>query len=139
MKSSVLSVGEVASRFGVATHVLRHWEDQGLLDPARDPAGRRQYRRDDVVRVAAIQANKQAGMSLEQIAVLFDSGAPGRHALLEDHLGDLDRRIEALRASRAMAEHALRCEAHDITRCPRFRATLADTLGEPAPDTVDGE
>ena len=31
------TIGELAARFGLATHVLRHWEDMGLLSPARYP------------------------------------------------------------------------------------------------------
>ena len=31
----MLTIGELATRFGLATHVLRHWEDEGLLSPAR--------------------------------------------------------------------------------------------------------
>lgn len=137
MKSSgelpQLRVGDVASRFGVETHVLRHWETMGLLTPERDSAGRRRFGRDDLVRVAAIQVNKQAGMSLEQIGILFDGEAPDRHVLLEEHLSELDQRIADLQAARAMTEHAMGCEAHDVTRCPRFRATVAEQLGEALP------
>ena len=60
MKSSrdrTWSVGDVAERFGLPTNVLRHWESVGLLEPARDTAGRRRYVRDDIARVAAIQRN----------------------------------------------------------------------------------
>lgn len=36
MKSSeALTIGELAQRFGLATHVLRYWESMGLLKPAR--------------------------------------------------------------------------------------------------------
>ncbi len=77
MKSSLdWSIGEVAERFGLETHVLRHWEDVGLLAPARDSAGRRRYGRDDVVRVATVIRSKAAGMSLDQILVLLDADAP---------------------------------------------------------------
>ena len=54
--------------------MLRHWEDVGLLAPARDTAGRRRYRDDDLVRVAVILRSKAAGMSLDQIRVLLDAG-----------------------------------------------------------------
>ncbi|MEU1481969.1 MerR family DNA-binding transcriptional regulator [Streptomyces sp. NPDC005760] len=46
---SAMSIGALAARFGLATHVLRHWESMGLLHPvhdrralypARDPACR---------------------------------------------------------------------------------------------------
>lgn len=136
MKSSpgrTWSVGEVAERFGLATHVLRHWEDEHLLEPARDAAGRRRYDRDDLVRVGAVLANKRGGMSLEQIRLLFDGSAAGRHQVLTDHLADIDHRIRALESSRAMAQHAMDCRAHDITTCPRFRQRLDETIDGVAP------
>lgn len=122
------SIGEVAARFGLETHVLRHWEDVRLLAPARDGAGRRRYGRDDVVRVATVVRSKAAGMSLEQIQVLLDAGAPERHQVLEAHLADLDRRMAEMVRSRAMTEHALRCRAHDIAACPRFSAIVEDLV-----------
>jgi MerR family copper efflux transcriptional regulator len=129
MKSSLdWSIGEVADRFGLETHVLRHWEDVGLLTPARDGAGRRRYGRDDVVRVATVIRNKAAGMSLDQILVLLDAEAPERHVVLEAHLADLDRRMEEMRRSREMTEHALRCRAHDVATCPRFAAIVEDLV-----------
>jgi MerR family copper efflux transcriptional regulator len=129
MKSSLLSIGATAARFGLATHVLRHWEDAGLLRPERDGADRRLYGDDDLVRIAVILRSKAAGMSLEQIAVLLsDDHGPKRHAVLQEHLADLDRRMAEMQLSRAMTLHAFECEAHDVTRCPGFRATLADVL-----------
>jgi MerR family copper efflux transcriptional regulator len=122
------SIGEVAERCALETHVLRHWEDVGLLAPARDAAGRRRYGRDDVVRVATVLRSKAAGMSLDQIRVLLDAGAPERHQVLEAHLDDLDRRMEEMRRSREMTEHALRCRAHDIATCPRFSAIVEDVV-----------
>ncbi|AQY00725.1 MerR family transcriptional regulator [Microbacterium foliorum] len=131
MKSSVespWSVGEVAARFALPTNVLRHWETVGLLRPARDSAGRRRYGQDDVVRIAVIQRSKAAGMTLDQIAVLLDDGSAGRHEVLQQHLDDLDRRMEDMRRSREMTEHAMGCRSHDIATCPRFRASVADVL-----------
>ncbi|MCK2035812.1 MerR family transcriptional regulator [Microbacterium sp. SSW1-49] len=122
------SVGEVAARFDLPTNVLRHWETVGLLRPARDSAGRRRYGEDEVVRIAVIQRSKAAGMTLEQIGVLLDDGSAGRHHVLQEHLDDLDRRMEEMRRSREMTEHAMRCRSHDIATCPRFRAGVADVL-----------
>lgn len=131
MKSSAenpWSVGEVAARFELPTNVLRHWESVGLLRPSRDSAGRRRYGQDDVVRIAVIQRSKAAGMTLEQIAVLLDDGSAGRHEVLQRHLDDLDRRMEDMRRSREMTEHAMGCRSHDIATCPRFRASVDDVL-----------
>jgi MerR family transcriptional regulator, copper efflux regulator len=122
------SVGEVAEKFELPTNVLRHWETVGLLHPERDSAGRRRYGEEDIVRIAVIKRSKDAGMSLEQIAVLLDDGRMGRHEVLYAHLADIDRRMVEMQRSREMTEHALRCSAHDITTCPRFKAGVDDVL-----------
>ena len=122
------SVGDVAARVDLPTNVLRHWESVGLLRPERDAAGRRRYGEDEVVRIAVIQRSKAAGMTLEQIGVMLDNGARERHQVLQQHLDDLDRRMQEMRRSKEMTEHAMRCSAHDIATCPRFREGVADVL-----------
>ncbi|WP_395639056.1 MerR family transcriptional regulator [Pseudolysinimonas sp.] len=128
MKSSSWSIGDTAARFALPTHVLRHWEDVGLLAPARDSGGRRRYTDADVVRVAVIVRSKAAGMALDQIRVLLDEEALERHAILEAHLAELDARMRELASARAMTAHAFECDQHDITTCPNFVATVADLL-----------
>lgn len=128
MKSSSWSIGDTAARFQLPTHVLRHWEDVGLLAPARDGGGRRRYADADVVRVAVIVRSKAAGMSLDQIRVLLDEESPQRHEVLESHLADLDRRMRELERAREMTAHAFECDQHDIATCPNFVATVADLL-----------
>jgi DNA-binding transcriptional MerR regulator len=127
------TVGELAARFDLPTHVLRHWETLGLLTPERDASGYRRYGRGDLVRVAVILRNKAAGMSLEQIGVLLDGEAQGRHEVLEAHLRDLAERARSIERSREMTEHALRCRAHDIVACPRFSQHVADLTEGRAP------
>ena len=46
--SEEMTIGELAARFGLATHVLRHWEAMGLLTPAARVNGRRRYRQEHV-------------------------------------------------------------------------------------------
>lgn len=121
-------MGDVAAKFGLATHVLRHWEDVGLLKPARDGADRRRYGMDDLSRVAAIVRNKSAGMSLDQIAVLLDADAPERHRVLQAHLDDIERRMAEMERSREMTRHALNCRAHDVATCPNFQRFVADLV-----------
>ncbi len=121
-------MGELAERFDLPTHVLRHWESMGLLAPERDAGGRRRYREGDAYRVAVIVSSKAAGMSLEQIRSLLDAGAAGRHQILTDHLADLRGRMAEMERSRHLTEHALECRAHDIATCPNFRAHVADLV-----------
>lgn len=122
------SVGELAERVGLATHVLRHWEDVGLLSPVRDASGYRRYTREDLVRVLTIRSSQVAGMSLDQIRALLDVDSAARHQVLEAHLDRLEEQRRELERSRLMTEHALRCRAHDIAQCPRFVSYVEDLV-----------
>lgn len=133
------SVGELADRVGVAAHVLRHWEDVGLLAPRRSASGYRRYSRDDLVRVLTIRSSKVAGMGLDQVRALLDVDAEGRAEVLRAHLAALADRSRELERSRLMTEHALRCRSHDVAQCPRFASYVEDLVGGVARDPgVDG-
>ena len=122
------SIGDLADRFDLETHVLRYWEDCGLLHPDRDSAGRRVYGEVDAYRVATILVSKASGMSLDQIRTLVDASAAGRRDALSAHLVELDRRQAEIERSRHMTNHALECRAHDITACPGFQAHVEDIV-----------
>ena len=116
------TIGERAARFGLATHVLRHWEDMGLLSPARRVAGRRVYGPAHMTRVAEIMLGKDAGFSLEQLRELF--AAPDldrRREVLRAQLAQVRQRIARLTLSQTLLEHGLRCRHPDYQSCPRFQ------------------
>jgi len=116
------SIGEVAARFGLPAHVLRYWEAEGLLAPAR--AGtRRRYTDADLRRVAAILVAKEAGFELTDIrSMLNDRSAAGRAAMAA-------RQRDRLRARIARAQAALEllegdCPHDDLMTCPHFQTLL---------------
>lgn len=122
------SIGETAARFGLDTHVLRHWEEMGLLEPERDESGYRRYGEREAVRIGLILCNKVAGLSLEQVRTVLDSDVPDRRRELTAHVADLDRRIAAMLRARSMTLHALECDEHDVAACPRFQEHLQEVL-----------
>ncbi|TDQ53779.1 MerR family transcriptional regulator [Actinorugispora endophytica] len=127
MKSSAaeMSIGELAERFGLAAHVLRHWESVGVLRPDRRVNGRRRYTADHLTRVALILRGKDAGLTLEQMRDVLDApGGPDRRELLTVHLGELDARIARLQLARRIVEHAASCSSDDFLTCPRVRGLL---------------
>ncbi|MDA3626742.1 MerR family transcriptional regulator [Saccharopolyspora oryzae] len=126
-----LAIGDLAAHFGLATHVLRHWESVGLLAPRR-VSGRRRYGRDDLYRVAIILRAKQAGLGLDAIGEMLapaDLGA--RQRIMQRHRDELRRRIDELQASLDLVECALDCDHADIATCPNFQRSL-DELADPA-------
>lgn len=123
------TIGELAARFGLATHVLRHWEDMGLLSPARRVAGRRVYGPTHVTRVAEIMLGKDAGFSLEQLRELFAAPDLGRRReALRAQLAQVRQRIARLTLSQTLLEHALRCRHPDYQSCPHFQAMVLARL-----------
>ncbi len=109
------TIGEIGQRFGLAAHVLRHWEDVGLLAAARGSDGNRRYTDDDMARVAMIQLGKGAGMTLPQLReVLATTGdRQARHDLLRRHRDILTERLDRARAALDLVDHALGCDAED--------------------------
>ncbi|MER8070720.1 MerR family transcriptional regulator [Streptomyces sp. NPDC094034] len=136
MKSSddgpagTLSIGALAARFGLATHVLRHWEAMGLLHPGRDAGGRRRYGADDLTRVATILMLKDAGLGLSTIRSLsatIDRGT--RHAILRPAAEELRSRIAAAQASLELIEGGLNCAYEDVSQCPNYRRLITERAG----------
>ncbi|MFG1694104.1 MerR family transcriptional regulator [Nonomuraea sp. NPDC049309] len=134
----MMTIGEAAARFGLAPHVLRHWEAMGLLSPARAGGDRRRYGRDDLYRIALILRAKEAGIGLADIRRILTTTEPAaRREILHRHREDLLRRIAAARASLALLDGALNCEHEDFSKCRHFQAILAErveraTAAEPA-------
>lgn len=129
MKSSPMTIGEVADHFGLPAHVLRHWESVGLLRPARVTGGRRRYTRDDLFRVASILRAKQAGLSLPDIRAFLAAGDPAvRKDVLRRNHGALRARMAALQSALDLLEAGLNCSHEDISTCPNYRNRLAELV-----------
>ena len=124
-RQATLSIGQVAARFGLAPHVLRHWEAMGLVTPAERVGGRRRYSASQVDRVALIVRAKEAGFSLKEIGAVLDaSDGRTRKALVERHHAELEERIARLEASKSLIECAIECPEDDFFQCPHFLSVL---------------
>ncbi|NNH70128.1 MerR family transcriptional regulator [Nocardia uniformis] len=132
MKSSTaadMSIGQIAGHFGLATHVLRHWESQGLLAPARAEAARRRYGSDDLYRIALILRAKEVGFGLDEIRkVMTAPDSESRREVLRRHHTTLARRIAEAQAALELIECALDCAHGDFLRCPHFQAAVAERI-----------
>ncbi|WP_237102039.1 MerR family transcriptional regulator [Nonomuraea sp. MG754425] len=138
MKSNPMTIGQVADRFGLPTHVLRHWESVGLLSPGRVAGDRRRYTRDDLFRVASIVIAKQAGLPLPDIREFLAARDPAtRKDVLRRNQRVLQARMAALRSALDLLEAGMNCSHEDITTCPNYQAHLAGTVLAGANDRVD--
>ncbi|MFC4087069.1 helix-turn-helix domain-containing protein [Amycolatopsis samaneae] len=121
------SIGEAAARFGLSAHVLRHWEAEGPLTPARD-GNRRRYTDAGLDRVAAILISKEAGFALADIrAMLAVQPAPARREIVDRHRERLRARIARAQAALDLFEGGP-CPHDDLMTCPHFRGLAADRI-----------
>jgi MerR family redox-sensitive transcriptional activator SoxR len=71
--SQELSVGEVASRSGVAVSAIHFYESKGLIKSWRSVGNQRRYPREVLRRVAIIKVAQRLGIPLSEILGVFTS------------------------------------------------------------------
>ncbi len=119
-----LTIGELASRSGVATSALRFYEERGLIDSERNSSGHRRYRRAVVRRVAFIVFAQRVGLSLEEIrselAKLPADRVPKRRdwaKLSTAWSSRIDERIAELERLRDGLTECIGCGCLSLDRC----------------------
>ncbi|MFI9384233.1 MerR family transcriptional regulator [Kutzneria sp. NPDC052558] len=90
------SISELARMAGVTARALRHYDEIGVLRPARvGPSGHRWYEREQLLRLQEILLMRQLDMDLPTIARILD-GEHDRLAALRDHRERLRARHDRL-------------------------------------------
>ncbi|MGY4709192.1 redox-sensitive transcriptional activator SoxR [Mycolicibacterium sp. CBM1] len=70
--TDMLTVGEVAHRSGIATSAVRFYEDQGLISSVRTTGNQRRYPRHVLRRISIILAARRFGITLAEVAEVFE-------------------------------------------------------------------
>lgn len=89
-------ISELAELTGVSARALRHYEDRGLLVPARTSSGYRDYSESDVVRVAQIRTMIAAGLGTSIIQRYLACARTGDRGMSLEMCPDLRAELEAL-------------------------------------------
>lgn len=121
--SKTYSISDLSQEFGVTTRTLRHYEDQGLVCPARDGINRLYSHRDRVRLKLALRA-KRLGFSLSEIRELFQlyDLANDERRQLEEFAIKLERRRTQLEQQREDVEVMLNEINFFATQCQRLLA-----------------
>jgi MerR family redox-sensitive transcriptional activator SoxR len=121
---TLLTIGDVTERSGVAASALRFYETRGLIDSQRTTGNQRRYERSVLRRLAFIQAGRVAGVPLEQLraalATLPSTRPPASRdweRLSRRWRDDLDVRIAALQALRDRLTTCIGCGCLSIGVC----------------------
>ena len=117
------SIPALAQEFGVTTRTIRHYEDEGLLNPGRDGINRIFSNRDRV-RLKLALRGKRLGFSLSEIRELFKlyDLARDEKKQLEEFLAKLEKRRTLLEQQREDIEVMLNEIAFFASQCRRLLA-----------------
>lgn len=111
----LLTRGELARLAGVGIETVRFYEREGLLaEPARTPAGYRQYGEDVVARLQFIQRAKELGFTLndtkELLSLRVDPSCEDVKARAEAKIADIEEKIKTLqRMKKSLARLTTEC------------------------------
>lgn len=105
----------------MATHVLRHWEDEQVVVPDRTSAGHRTYTEEHLQRLRILMACQEVGLSLADIRLVLHRAESERTAVIARHRDRIRQQQERLRRAEQFLSHVLGCRHDLVTRCPDCR------------------
>src|SRR3954468_21476886 len=126
-----LTIGDLASRTGVATSALRYWEELGLLAAPVRVSGQRRYPPSAVGLVGVVLALRNVGFTLREVEAFIASqsrAGDGWRELYQRKLSELDQRIAQAQVARTAIAHGLACPHKDIFECSNFATGVAALL-----------
>lgn len=133
-----LTVGQVATRSGVAVTALHFYETKGLITSTRNQGNQRRYPREVLRRVALIKVAQRLGIPLAEIGEALKSLPEHRAPTASDWQRlsaqwsrELDQRIQQLVQLRDRLNGCIGCGCLSMEACPLRNA--GDALGERGP------
>ena len=122
--STLLPIGEVAKRSGVAASALRFYEERGLIQSERAGSGHRRYPRPVLRRIAFIVFAQKIGLTLEEIGGELEKLPPDRAPTRKDWSrlsaswsGRIDQQIAELERLKAGLTECIGCGCLSLNRC----------------------
>ncbi len=104
-----MRIGELSRRSGISMRMLRYYEQQGLLRPARRASGYREYGDAEERLVRRVRMLSEVGLKLDAIKQLLPCMLSDRpdfqpcselSATLRREIAEMDERIERLKSNR---------------------------------------
>lgn len=121
-----MNIGEAAARSGVPAKTIRYYEDIALIDSAdRSANGYRSYSDEDVHTLRFVARARSLGFTVAQcrdlLALYRDRSRSSADvkAIAEDHMSEIDEKIEGLKAMReTLAVLTRKCHGDERPDCP---------------------
>ncbi len=141
-----MNIGEAAKASKVSAKMIRYYEQIGLIPlAARTDAGYRAYTQADVHRLQFIRRARDLGFPVAEIGDLLGLwNDPSRQSadvkrLAEQHIAELERRMESMRKMAASLKTLVDCCAGDERPdCPILDELQQPDSGPPEPEMRTG-
>jgi MerR family transcriptional regulator, redox-sensitive transcriptional activator SoxR len=138
---TLLTIGQLAQRAGVATSAIRFYESRGLVRSVRTSGNQRRYEQATLRRIAFIRTAQRVGLSLDEVgaalATLPDRRTPTKadwHRLSRAWRPRLDEQIERIERLRDKLDACIGCGCLSLRSCALNNP--ADEAAERGPGAV---
>jgi len=143
---SMLTIGQVATRTGLAVSAIRFYEEEGLVSPGRNAGGQRRFHRSDIRRLSFVMIAQRLGFTISEIRDRLGTLPEGRTPTQKDWTrisrgfrSDLDRRIQMLTDLRDRLDGCIGCGCLSLKKCALYNPEdTAQGLG-PGPRYLLGD
>ncbi|WP_166904904.1 MerR family transcriptional regulator [Mycobacterium sp. DL440] len=112
------TVGAAAAAAGVQPHVLRHWEDVGVLVPLRSASGHRRYDDELITRARLVRLCQHAGLALAEIRDLRAADRNVRIDMITSTVQRIADDISRLQRAERFLSHVVTCVHPMVSECP---------------------
>lgn len=113
-EGSLVGITEAAAIIGLTAHTLRYYEQQGLVHPARNAAGYREYSTAVLRRLVFLARMRGSGMSMRELRSYVglveqgDATIPDRRAMMHAQRERIRSRLRELELSLEATEFKIR-------------------------------
>lgn len=129
-----ITIGQLATRTGVAVSAIRFYEEKGLLQALRTGGNQRRFLRSDIRRVSFILIAQKLGLALSEIEAQLATLPQGRAPTLSDWQvisrgmrAAIDERINLLSRTRNQLDQCIGCGCLSLHKCQLYNKD--DRLG----------
>jgi len=135
----MFTIGKASEQSGVNIETIRYYEREGVVPkPGRSAGGRRLYSTDEIAKLRFVRRCRDLGFPISIIQTFLslterdDRSCGEVKALAEDHLYEINAKIENLsRLREALLSLSASCD-DGAAACPMLHALMKDGFGADA-------
>jgi len=139
----LLTIGDLATRTGLAVSAIRFYETHGIVRPLRNAGGHRRYARADLRRLSFAMIAQRLGFPLAEIAghlaTLPQDRAPTREdwgRIATEFRTQIDARLAALTRLRDRLDGCIGCGCLSLDTCAIWNAADRRAAEGPGPRSL---